>query len=252
MTHPAPAAYPNAMLSDRLRDGHTRQKSARRAYVLIRSAIRNGDLPRNGLISEEGLIRDLGTSRNAVRAALQWLGAEGIVMRRPRIGTVVATEIGQFPVFECSEDFSITAGVTAALSLIETADVPATAYLTARLGEEAETFRMSEFLIWRNGEAVGIFSRYGREAAPVLEQPYPSLTGPERTWFRRIHREAPGRVEVTIEATPADDRTARMLDIEPGDPLLVRETLYWNQAGEPTELHFCFFDARRASLRARG
>ncbi|MCD4532905.1 GntR family transcriptional regulator [Nocardioides sp. cx-169] len=237
-------------LGQRLRDGHARQQSARRAYALIRSAIRTGDLPQDAQLCEDRLVRDLDISRNAIRSALQKLGGDGIVMRRPRVGTVVVSQIGQFPVFECSETFTPNERTDVALVLIDTLDVPATAYLSAKLGDDVATFRMSEFLIMVGEEVIGIFSRYGRCEAPALEQPAPALTGPERTWYRRIYGEAPGAVDATIEAVAADDRTARLLGAGPGHPLLVRETLYRDRTLNPVELHYCFFDSRRAALRA--
>ncbi|WP_306205360.1 GntR family transcriptional regulator [Actinoplanes sp. RD1] len=242
-------ADPAGALGVRLRAGHALQQSPRRAYALLRSAIRDGGVPVLGRLAEDALVRDLATSRNAVRLALHKLGLDGLVERRPKTGTVVVSKIGRYPIFECADP---TTGVTVNLSLIETRDVPATAYLAQRFEDEGlESLRMSEFVLTSGDRTVGIFSRYGLVAAPALEQAAPTLLPDEISWYRRIHREPPGPIEVTIEAVGADERTARLLGVEEGHPLLVRETLYRDRLERPAELHYTFLDSRMTSLHAR-
>lgn len=241
------AGAPGVALGVRLRAGHALQQSPRRAYALLRSAIRDGGVPMLGKLAEDHLVKELATSRNAVRLALHQLGLDGLVERRPRTGTVVVSNIGQYPIFECSGP---TTGVTVNLRMVETRDVPVTAHLARRFERTGGTLRMSEFVLSENERVVGIFSRYGLDPAPDLEQDSPQLPSDERSWYRRIHREPPGRIEVTIEAVGADERTARLLEVEEGHPLLVRETLYRHRAGHPAELHYTFLDSRMTSLHA--
>lgn len=233
----------------RERSKHSRemQKSPRRAYSLLRAAIRNGELPAQSKLDEQDLIDRLRTSRNAVRLALKKLDADGLVERRPGAGTVVVGEIRQYPIFECAQ---VRTGNSSSLKLIETCDVPTSAYLAARFGSEIPSLRMSEFLIQIDGRAVGLFSRFGLDPAPVLEQPSPVLPPAHTSWYRRIHGQAPGDVHVVIEATMADDRTSRLLGVEEGYPLLVRETLYRDHLHQPAELHISHFDSRKAALVA--
>jgi len=242
-----PATGVGPALGVRLRAGHALQQSPRRAYALLRSAIRDGNVPMLGKLAEDHLVKELATSRNAVRLALHQLGLDGLVERRPRTGTVVVSNIGQYPIFECSGP---TTGVTVRLHLVETRDVPVTTHLSRRFEREGGTLRMSEFLLEHLGRTVGIFCRYGLEPAPALEQPEPSLSPDERSWYRRIHQEPPGPIEVTIEAVGADERTARLLGVDEGHPLLVRETLYRDRDARPAELHYTFLDSRMTSLHA--
>ncbi|PZU36179.1 MAG: hypothetical protein DI573_14200 [Microbacterium sp.] len=235
------------MLSERLRNGHALQQSPRRVYALLRSAIRSGELPAHSRLEEADLVGELKTSRNAVRLALRQLGADGLVERRPGVGTVVVSQIHSFPVFEC---VGPAIGVTGALLLIENQRIPPTPYLSSRLGGGTEPLHMSEFLVRVGGQTVGIFSRYGHQRAEALEQDRPLLSPGDLSWYRRIHGSAPGDISVVIEATTVDSRTARLLGLAEGSPLLVRETLYRDQTHAPVELHITYLDSRKASLMA--
>jgi len=236
-----------ARLGERLRRGHSMQKSPRRIYALLRAAIRSGELPADTKLDEGVLARELMSSRNAVRLALQNLAFDGLVRRQPGVGTVVVSNIMEFPIFECIE---AVIGATAALHLLETRDVSSNAFLRSRFGEGDETLRMSEFLVSTNGVTVGVFSRYGLKPAPLLEEVDPVLSPEHISWYRRIHNEPPGDISVTIEATSADERTAELLDVPPGHPLLVRETLYSDLEMNPAELHIAHFDSRKAAVTA--
>lgn len=233
--------------SDRLRAGRALQQSPRRAYSLIRSAIRMGDSQRNRALVEDILVRELGTSRNAVRLALQKLDTDGIIKRRPRHGTVVVSEILEFPVFECSETTEPTG---CEFVKMETRRVPTSSPLASRLNTDSPTLSMTEFSMHIDGLLVGIFVRYGVEDVDLSAHPSPRSEQGYRGFYRRIYGQAPGRVQVAIEATGADDRTAKLLGIDAGHPLLVRETLYCDTDLHPRELHYTYFDSRRCTLRA--
>jgi GntR family transcriptional regulator len=236
-----------ARLGERLRRGHTMQKSPHRVYAMLRAAIRSGELPAHSKLDEAELVRELSTSRNAVRLALQNLAFDGLVRRQPGVGTVVVSGINEFPIFECIE---AVIGATAALELLETRDVPANAFLRGRFGDRSETLRMSEFLIHTDGVVVGVFSRYGLAPAPLLEAAEPVLSPEHISWYRRIHSEPPGDISVTVEATSADERTAELLGVTTGHPLLVRETLYSDLDMNPAELFIAHFDSRKAAVTA--
>lgn len=235
------------LLSERLRNGHALQQSPRRVYAMLRAAIRTGALTAHSRLDEAELITELKTSRNAVRLALRQLDADGLIERRPGVGTVVVSQIESFPVFEC---VGPAIGVTGALLLVETQRIPPTPYLSSRLGGGTEPLHMSEFLVRVGGQTVGVFSRYGHQRAEALEQDRPLLSPGDLSWYRRIHGSAPGDIRVVIEATTVDSRTARLLSVEEGSPLLVRETLYFDQSHQPVELHITYLDSRRASLAA--
>ncbi|PRY68354.1 GntR family transcriptional regulator [Glaciihabitans tibetensis] len=243
----SPSTLAAARLGERLRRGHTMQKSPRRVYALLRAAIRSGELPARSKLDEGVLARELLSSRNAVRLALQNLALDGLVMRQPGVGTVVVSGINEFPIFECIE---AVIGATAALTLLETRDVSTNAFLRSRFGESGTTLRMSEFLIRTDGIVVGIFSRYGLKPAPLLEAAEPVLSPSHISWYRRIHNEPPGDISVTVEATSADERTAELLGVPTGYALLVRETLYCDLNMNPAELHIAHFDSRKAAVTA--
>ena len=59
----------------------------------------------------------------------------------------------------------------------------------------------------------------------------------------------PVRADSTIEATKADDRTARHLEIEPGEPILVMHQLALNANGEPLFTSTIRYAGERYRLR---
>jgi GntR family transcriptional regulator len=69
-----------------------RADRARQVADLLRGRVGSGDMPSGVLPSEAELVREFGTSRNAVRDALELLRAEGLIERQPGVGTVVVTE----------------------------------------------------------------------------------------------------------------------------------------------------------------
>ncbi|MWV58935.1 GntR family transcriptional regulator [Rathayibacter sp. VKM Ac-2754] len=240
------AAY-LAMRRARPAEGSLPQTSPRRVYTLLRAAIRNGDLPADSRLDEGRLGREFATSRNAVRLALQQLDVDGLVTRVPGRGTVVIAPILAFPVFEC---VGPSLGLSGELRLVESREVTTNPYLARRLGGRNPTVHMSEFLVEIDGVVVGIFSRYGHQRAEALEHDRPVLGSADVSWYRRIHAEAPGDIRVVIDATGADDRTARVLGVDIGHPLLVRETVYFDAQHAPAEFHITYLDSRKASLSA--
>ncbi|MEM7693562.1 MAG: GntR family transcriptional regulator [Pseudomonadota bacterium] len=61
------------------------------AYGAIIAAIRAGDLLPGSAVREVSLAKTLGVSRTPVREALRQLEAEGLVVKSPRVGTVIRT-----------------------------------------------------------------------------------------------------------------------------------------------------------------
>jgi GntR family transcriptional regulator len=56
------------------------------------------------------------------------------------------------------------------------------------------------------------------------------------------------RVDLTVEAVPCDARTARLLQIAPGAPILVRERMLYDPSERPLELSFTHLRGDRAAL----
>lgn len=68
-----------------------RRTLAQQVYEALRDDIRADRLPPGMELSEGALAESLGVSRGPVREALRWLGADGLVVVRPRRGAVVAS-----------------------------------------------------------------------------------------------------------------------------------------------------------------
>jgi DNA-binding GntR family transcriptional regulator len=60
-----------------------------------------------------------------------------------------------------------------------------------------------------------------------------------------------GRVEATVEAVACDIRTARLLDVEVGSPILLRERLVHDAQGAPVAVDYVHFSSSYALATER-
>ena len=149
-------------------DAHV-QTSSRRAYELLRSAIRTGFLPAGTQLVEYELAKALSTSRNALRVALQLLADEGVVERNPRSGTIITSAIVQITLNEMDAEARVhTSGRLADLAPTEVFDedlldeqvIPASPYIRQRMQTDDEFVLMHERLISVRGEPHHVWLGY--------------------------------------------------------------------------------------------
>ena len=220
------------------------QQSPRRAYNLLRAAIREELLRPGEKLVEDELTSALATSRNAVREALRMLAEEGLVARSPKRGTVVARGVERI---QLEEGFADGQQGSYAVKLIEERNVPTTALLRHRLDmDDAEVF-MTEFLITYEKQISSLKTIYVRCGA-AASMPYFANDFDRAESFRARFGTDLGSMQHTVEALPCDKRTSTALGLKMGEPILLQEILLVDDRGTPQELSYTYLRAGRAAL----
>ena len=227
-----------------------RTDDARRAAEVLRRVVNDG-VPGGLLPPEAVLAGEYGVSRNAVRAALDLLRAEGLVERIQGTGTRVTRA-------------SLPHGIDALRGLAETFDgrgevrnevrlkrsMPAPAHVAERL----EVAVGSDVLCLERRRLVD-----GRPVSLDLTFIVPDLGGPllecdlaGRDVFvllEQLSGQLLGEAELAIEATLADRSAAEQLEVAPGSPLLLVERLTRLEDGRPVDLEYLRLRGDRITLR---
>jgi GntR family transcriptional regulator len=229
-----------------------RQSSARRAYNLLREGIRDGSIRRGDRLVEDELTKSLATSRNAVREALRMLTDEGLISRERRFGTIVVRglmDVDLSPLL--STDHAKWDGVPQLETQVERVErrtVPSTPHLRSSLKTDDAELVMVEDLV-RVGKTattlrVGYFPIEDEQDLPAWSGDVPR----EHWWVLPDHASAFaarfgvefGSSDTTFEATAADDRSRRLLQLPPTVPILLMKSLLADRDGRPREL--CYFN----------
>jgi GntR family transcriptional regulator len=219
------------------------QTSPRRVHNLIRTAIRDGMLQQDDRLIENYLIRELGSSRNAVREGLQLLACEGLVSREPRAGTTV---IGKVVRIMIDDIVSVVAAEEVTIVRLDDRQVPSNDLIRSRLQTDATRVGMIEHLFLFDGQPIGIRVAYyhAHVRQPEGWQHCPDLP----TAFNIVFGLPLGHVQSTVEAVPLDSRTSRILDLPVGSTSLVKEQILYDISGIPQEFTYAHYRADRVSF----
>ncbi|QBR92187.1 GntR family transcriptional regulator [Nocardioides euryhalodurans] len=227
-----------------------RTDDARRVADVLRRVVTDG--APGGLLPPEGqLAAEYGVSRNAVRAALDLLRAEGLVERIQGTGTRVtraALPHGIDALRGLAETFVGHGEVRneVRLARMVAASAPVAARLEVALGSEVlclERRRLVDgepvsldltFVVPDLGEQLLGCDLAGSDVFVLLEQ----LAG------QRL-----GGAELTIDASTADHSAAEQLGVAPGSPLLLLERLTRLEDGRPVDLEYLRLRGDRITLR---
>ncbi|GAC85134.1 putative GntR family transcriptional regulator [Gordonia paraffinivorans NBRC 108238] len=218
-----------------------RQVSSRRVRDLILASIRNGTIDIDAQPVEEDLMIMFNSSRGSVRAALNELSETGVVIRRPRVGT----RVNRRDLGVALDDIAVTGGEQVHIQVTDQCIVPTFPLVRSRLKIDDDVVRLVENSFIARGETIGMRSAYFSprfNADPNLLRDKPISMARTLAEFFGV---APGGAAVSIGAERADDRTARLLGVAPGETLLSREILYTAADGAPLEI---VFDRFRADL----
>lgn len=246
MPHPSAAVvhHPRSVNGSALRRGE-RQSSARRVYDVLRTAIRDGQLPRGTSLVEEHLVQAMSASRQAVREALQALATEGLVARRRRVGTTVSATIMSVAADQLMTlDDESELPASSELELLEERELPCPPWLRERLQVDAdEQVRMIEQVIRVDGEAV--CTRVAYLPMSRLPSSHVDRVHDLASAFALSYGVAMAPIASLVEAVSADPMTAELLDVLPGSPLLVRESLISGVDGLPREICYMHYRGDR-------
>jgi GntR family transcriptional regulator len=196
----------------------------------IRTAVHSKEFKKGDIIGpEKRLAQDFHVSLNTVRRAMEVLVSEGILVRKPGVGTVVADRVGSRP-FRIVRHFE------------PGADQPVCSVLSVR--EEPHDLIALERLQRTAGERLWCVVRMERirDVPTAILEDY-ALSDPgtqDRSWFSSASAEAVidaaqvrGTVHHEIKALGANTGLARMLRVDAGVPLIVLERMLFDEVGKP-------------------
>lgn len=234
------------------------QRSPRRLYLLLRSGIYSGNIHTSDLLNEDEIMRNYHTSRNAVREALILLAAEGLVTRTQGTGTVVVSDLTAMtlegfssPRRSSDPEGSRDSGeARPRATIIERTLIPNVHLLRRQLGTGSPHVLMTEYTVWFRGRVQGVYTSYTSEGVdPVLRDFHrPGWTLADA--FKSSFGASLAKVETTVQAVPCEARTARMLQIRDGAPVLLRTRLLSDATGTQREFSFTYFIDHNVVLRA--
>ncbi len=227
-----------------------RADRARQLADLLRRQLLDDAFPDGALPHEDALAADYGATRNTVRQALDLLRAEGLVARRPGVGTVVVARKyahGLDRLMGLAETLHEQGRVTNEVRT--TVPVPAPAPVAERLRVPP-------------GADVLYIERLRRlGGVPLsLDLTYlpldigTALLGAdlENTDVFRLLESVTGRplghADITLEAVTADAHTAAVLEAPRGTAVLMLERLTHLADGRPVDLEFVRFRGDRIAM----
>ncbi|ROQ39708.1 GntR family transcriptional regulator [Frondihabitans sp. PhB188] len=257
--------------------------SSRRTYEQLRASIRAGIADaENNRFHELSISKEFGASRNSVRVALSMLVADGLISRAPRRGTLLTNRIVDFQVDQVlprdftphPQDDAYDLGVVT----LQDGVIPTPPIVADLMGAPAD-YTLSYVQLGVYGDSP-IFLRTG--VVPLLEDPQnfvdrvesfettatnnhplamPEMSNPaealevtatmRRTFkeeFGKLYGCAFGFLRNRVEVVGADERTARLLGVEEGSPLLLRQQYSYDIQGRAREYSFTHFRGDRSTL----
>ncbi len=205
----------------------------------IEADIRTGRLlPGSRLAPERELGARLGVARNTLRRALSTLGSKGLIQARGRGGWVVVgpgvTERIEGPPslteWAARHGYMVTSDVLVARARAATPDEAS----DLRVVTTSKVFELERV---RYIEGVPISLDHS-VLHPRLIASVAGVDFASRSLYGTIRERAgliPSRAEVVVRAVPATERTASLLTVAPGDPLLELDEMTFDQYDEPFE-----------------
>ena len=207
--------------------------------VHLRERILAGELvPGQQTPSEQQLAKDYGVSKMTVRQALADLVDEGLLDRKPGVGTFVAQRriqrnlVGDFVTFFESQLDGRRPGSRVLTVRVIPAEGKAQFKLKLRQGEPVV---QTERYLLLDGERVAFTTIY------IPEGKCPGLADDVWHWqslislFEKKHRLFPAKALQTVDAVKADERIARLLGVDVDVPLLYTERTTYLENDDPIE-----------------
>ena len=193
-------------------------------------AILTGDWPAGTKVPPELILTAYySTARMTVNKAIQSLASEGLVARRPKLGTVVTARARERPVFEIwdAADTVHRLGGHYSYRLIECGMVVAASPLRAELGVTAKA------------PAISLLCLHSSDDRPFqLEERLINVEAAPKITCQPLDDVSPGQwllanvpwteAKHSISARGATSMVAKYLALEPGDACLVVERRTWN------------------------
>jgi GntR family transcriptional regulator len=227
-----------------------RADRARQVADVLRRQVLAGAFGGRTLPGESRLAADFGVSRNAVRAALDLLRAEGLVDRVPGVGTMPATPKyphgldGLFGLGEVMRGHGDVGNEVRTTGIV-TPPAPIAARLAVPPGSPVVYIERLRRL---GGLPLSLDLTY---LAPDIGRPLLGEDLAHEDIFGLIERQTGQRLglaELTIEAISADPHSAAVLETPPTAALLMVERLTHLAGGRPVDLEYIRFRGDRLAM----
>jgi GntR family transcriptional regulator len=214
---------------------------SQRLYIFLRDAISRGNLlPGHKLPGENVLAEQFGVSRVTVRRALAALADQGLVVRRPGMGTVVTQADVTSSVI--TADVSnllphiVRMGKDSQIRLLEFAYLPATPYVAEKLGLiPGERVQYSVRVRSTAGKPFSHLTTYVPER---VAQNYDEVDLARTPLYALLERSGVEvhRATQTISAELAPPAVAEALELPHGSPLISVTRVVFDEKGRGVEL----------------
>lgn len=227
------------------------------AYQRIRNELRrrilDGELkPGDAVGSERDLAQRFGVSLMTARHALEELEHDGLVVRRSRVGTFVAPPRIQFNKLLSFTELMASRGFAAHSRLVSARCILDEMEISARLGLPGRSRLVRiERLRLANNRPLGLETCY------LPAEPFVGLLGAgleRRSLFATLEQEygiAIAYADEEVDATRADPRSAELLDLPPGAPLLRIRQVLFSSAATPVAYTVARYRSEQHSLLIR-
>jgi len=258
----------------RLLSQPTLHTSSRRTYEQLRASIRVGLTDPDTQFRELTISQEFGASRNSVRVALAMLAADGLITRGPRRGTILTKQIIDFPVDRVLPRHFDVDPATATHGMVvldlESAVLTTPPLIAELLQTDVERIVSYEQLAIFDGEPVYVrsgvspieydaeqyFARIAScnaavaaitaggtdDSAPAIEMEFV---------FELLFGVPFGHCRSRVEVVGADEHLARLIGVEQGSPLLLRQQVNYDVNGVAREFSFTHYRGDRATLTSQ-
>lgn len=231
-------------------DGTLALDGAGPVYDQIRRAIRDLILggvwpPGTPVPPEHALMEQVGASRMTVHRALVQLAHEGLITRRRRSGTVVASPPASHAMLDILSipDEVRRLGQVYAYEILSRRDGRPTAALAARFALQRSQPVAHIVVLHRSGGKPHVLEErvIHLETVPaVAEEAF--LTTPPGDWL--LQNSLWSQAEHAISAIAVQAAEARLLAVSPGEACLLVERRTWNQSAPVTAVRLLYPGAR--------
>jgi GntR family transcriptional regulator len=225
----------------------------RKIQRVIQDRIQKGALnPGDTVPSERELARTHGVSLMTARHALAGLEREGIVERRRGAGTFVAPPKIQFNKLASFTEQMTSRGLSSVSRVLQSSLVDGEPDVAARLGlpSESRLIRLDRLRL-AAGEPLAVETCYlaGDEFMGLL-----GASMDRRSLFNILENEYAVRLSYAdeeVDATSAEAKTAKLLDVPRGTPLLRMRQVIYSTSGRPVIYVLGLYRSDRQTLLTR-
>jgi GntR family transcriptional regulator len=219
----------------------------------LEAEIERGRRPVGSRLPPERALADhFGVSRVTLRRALDELAQAGVVARSGTGWVVASPAIGEPPnVLMSFSEMAASRGLKPGGRILQRGQRPASIDEAEALGlaPGAPLFELERLRCLDDVAILIDRTRIPLSLAPGLDE----LDLEERSLYQVLEERfgiRPTRARLTVEAIPADERRARLLGLEPGQPLLLCQQQTEDEIGRQIELCEMVYRGDRYRFRA--